>query len=412
MRTRAGAIARLHLAGRAITATVLATVALLLLPAGASAVITWTWPGQVQPTGQEQTVFDWTTQRCIDNNIPDAPPRAFRDSLNRIQLTSPHWDNYHMIGRTFDSLKQNCVETMGSGNNSNPAAFDDKEWISSPYTIDGTRIYALSHMEFQGNTFPGQCISGNYLKCFYASINLAVSKNRGATYTHATPPNHLVAAAPYQYFKEEGPYGIMSPSNIIKSPLDGYYYALVQSQRFLANREGTCVMRTRNLADPKSWRAWKDGSFSMTWKNPYQVIAMERAEPHVCDVVSFPQIEKMTASLTWNTHLDKFMLIDGAGKYYPDIAANRYGIYMSTSSDLVHWSDKDLVMEAPLVYAHGCTDVVGFPAALDHTSRSRNFETTGKNFYLYYTQMHKVSQTNCSILLDRDLIRIPVQLPG
>ena len=70
-------------------------------------------------------------------------------------------------------------------------------------------------------------------------------------------------------------------------------------------------MRTRNLADPKSWRAWKDGSYSMTWKNPYQVVAMERAEPYVCDAVELSRrSSKMTASLTWNTHLDKFLLID------------------------------------------------------------------------------------------------------
>ena len=71
-----------------------------------------------------------------------------------------------------------------------------------------------------------------------------------------------------------------------------------------------------------------------------------------------------------------------------------------------------LVMMAPLAYAYGCTDIIGFPSVLDYNSRSRNFETTGKNFFVYYTHMHKVSPTNCAIMLDRDLIRVPVALPG
>jgi hypothetical protein len=45
-----------------------------------------------------------------------------------------------------------------------------------------------------------------------------------------------------------------------------------------------------------------------------------------------------------------------------------------------------------------------YPALLDPASTSRNFETTGKTAYLYYTR-HNFGQGS----LDRDLIRISVE---
>ena len=57
-------------------------------------------------------------------------------------------------------------------------------------------------------------------------------------------------------------------------------------------------MRTCNLKDLKLHGGAEERPSSMRWKNPYQVVAMERAEPYVCDPVSFPAIERMTASST------------------------------------------------------------------------------------------------------------------
>jgi hypothetical protein len=44
---------------------------------------------------------------------------------------------------------------------------------------------------------------------------------------------------------------------------------------------------------------------------------------------------------------------------------------------------------------------------LDPASTSRNFETTGKNAYLYYTQFHT---QNCQQGPDRDLVRVPITI--
>jgi len=97
--------------------------------------------------------------------------------------------------------------------------------ISAPYTIGGTTVYALVHDEYQGNTHPGQCPSGEYFKCWYNAVTLAVSRDGGKTY--ADPAPRLVASVPYRYGPDQGPIGIFTPSNIVRNERDGYFYALV-----------------------------------------------------------------------------------------------------------------------------------------------------------------------------------------
>ena len=41
-------------------------------------------------SGPEEMVFDWTTDRCEDGNIPDIAARAFRDADGQVQLTIGH----------------------------------------------------------------------------------------------------------------------------------------------------------------------------------------------------------------------------------------------------------------------------------------------------------------------------------
>ena len=394
----------------ALTA-VLTAVVILVLPSLARS---YSFPPGVEQTGPEQILFDWSQNRCQDENIPDAPPRAVRDSWNRLQLLVTHWVNYRLIGRNFDDLKLDCRMTMGPLQNPNPAAYADKEWISSPYTIDGTHFWALGAQEFQGNTHASMCMTGNYFKCLYMSINLFASSNRGDTWAHGPPPTQVVATTPYQYFKDDGPYGPTTPTNIVRNPRDGYYYSMIRLQGYLAQKAGTCVMRTRALANPTSWRAWDGSSFSTRFKlTPYNVVRMERAEPFACEPVDYANIEKMTGSITWNKWLEKWMLIDTVGKYEPSLNHNVYGVYYALSDDLVHWDDRQLLMHVATLIDHVCgdEDPLVYPSAIDHSSRSRNFETTDQSFYLYFTRIHYASSP-CYQTLDRDLVRVPIRFTG
>jgi len=83
------------------------------------------------------------------------------------------------------------------------------------------------------------------------------------------------------------------------------------------------------------------------------------------------------------------------------------GVYYSLSRDLVHWSPRQLLMESQLrqTYRCGGSSPVSYPSAIDPHSPSRNFETTGPRFHLYFTRFNyrRCRQTN-----DRDLVRVAV----
>ena len=87
--------------------------------------------------GRAETVFDWSSQACAPENIPDLPVRAFRDYRGRVQLILAHDVNRRMVGPSLDRVGVDCAVTMRSTRNPDPAAFDDAEWIGSVFTRDG-----------------------------------------------------------------------------------------------------------------------------------------------------------------------------------------------------------------------------------------------------------------------------------
>ena len=164
-------------------------------------------------------------------------------------------------------------------------------------------------------------------------------------------------------------------------------------------------MRTANLENPNSWRAWDGSGFRVTFSNPYA--AAER-NTRPCEPVAHPQIADMTQSLTYSTYLDRYVLVGTSGKYDPGRREIVWGLYFSTSEDLISWSERRLLMEAELPHVHKCGDpsLRVHPSVLDPRSASRNFETVGKHAFLYFTRVRYDSA--CRQSSDRDLLRIAI----
>jgi hypothetical protein len=129
-----------------LLSTLFMTFVLIAAPAGYGDADT----GGVKIAGPEEVVFNWTNDRCAMWDIPDAPARAFRDADGKVQLIATHFINRRMVGDTLNSVKQDCNIIMDSHKNPDPSQFNDREWISSVYTLDGKTIYALVHNEYQG----------------------------------------------------------------------------------------------------------------------------------------------------------------------------------------------------------------------------------------------------------------------
>ena len=182
--------------------------------------------------------------------------------------------------------------------------------------------------------------------CDFNTITLARSTDGGESYTHAPAPAHLVAALPYQYIPSEGRLGYFTPSNIVEK--DGFYYSMILvSLAYKEQKSGVCLMRTQDLADPRSWRAWDGTGFNARFIDPYR----ESPEPysrHVCDPIDPDQLGVAGApnrSLTYNTYLGKYVATGTSNRY--DVAQGKdvWGFYFSLSDDLIHWTDLQIIME-------------------------------------------------------------------
>jgi hypothetical protein len=360
----------------------------------------------VEIVGAQKTLFDWSKQACEQRDIPDIPARAFRDARGDVHLIASGYVNRAMVGPDLNRIRQDCRVVMRSTLSGRPQLFADEEWIAAPYTFDGKTVFSLVHDEYHGwQHTAGDCFTRNWRQCLYNAVTLARSDDSGESFRHAVPPpGNLVASVPYRYVPGAGTYGVFNPSNIVKK--NDYYYSLVVVQPYRAQAGGTCIMRTRDLADPGSWRFWDGDGYNVTFMNPYKA-GTSAGGDHTCQPVSPERIGTMSSSLTFNTYFGKFLLV-GTGTVY-DAGKRRTvnGFYYSLSDDLIHWSQLSLIHEAELPWTYRCGDAdpVLYPSVLDPTSKSRNFETTGRHVNLYFTRFH---YTACRETLDRDLVQVPI----
>src|SRR5258705_6396387 len=64
--------------------------------------------------GAEETLFDWTTDRCNDLDLPDVYAHAIRTAAGLVLISGNAPDNYAMFGADFTSLARSCTPVMGS----------------------------------------------------------------------------------------------------------------------------------------------------------------------------------------------------------------------------------------------------------------------------------------------------------
>ena len=245
---------------------------------------------------------------------------------------------------------------------------------------------------------PAPCPSGEHYICTLISLTYAVSTDGGKTYTQPQAPAHLVANAPYQY-DPDVMRAIWQPSNIVKHPRDGYYYVLVQRDDLIPASstyvQGTCVMRTQTLDDPTSWRAWDGEGFNMRFINPYVETNVDPAQ-HTCQFVS-PENGALTYGLSYSTFFEKFVAVGVSGWPVP-------GFYFALSDDLINWTPKQLIMEAPQSFTtRGKMPYFPYPSLVDPDDPSISFDSVGQSPYMYF------SRTNSIWPLDIDLMRVRVR---
>ena len=244
-------------------------------------------------TGPPVYVYNWRTDHCpglrgelesggrcpndvqlgCDPDVPDAPLKAFRNASGTVVLLAPvDLGARSLVGPSLAAVRHDCHVYMNSTLDYDMADSACREWNQSPYAFPNGSIFALTHMEYHNHS--------NQMG-LWSSVTLLTSTDGGRRWAHAlAPPHHIVAAAPYRY-APSGPdsvlFGFRSPSNIIRSRADdGYFYAFVTAGwgRLTANpigqQPGACLMRSRDITSPSSWRAWDGSDFNVSLAvNPY-----------------------------------------------------------------------------------------------------------------------------------------------
>ena len=361
----------------------------------------------IEISGPEEVVFDWTTDRCSDIDLPDFPARAFRDSSNQVNLIASHYVARVFTGPDLNLVTRDCDIVMGSDRDTDPSMFNDGEWIGAVYTEDGNTIHALLHNEFEGWRHPGYCRTTGIwtADCWYNGLTAAVSTDSGQSFNHpVAPPLHLVASSPLIYENNQGPRGIFHPSNILRAA-DGYYYAFAHRVEVFAPPDGVkwaaCLMRTPDLADPDAWRFWDGAAFSGRFVNPYTDAFSDPAD-HYCAAVDLDDIRDMTQSLTWNDYLNRYVLIGASN------LGSTHGFYISYSENLIDWTLRSLIVERylPWYVPDASIPHYAYPSLLDPASTSMSFDTAGETGYIYYTRNNRMPSSGD---LDRDLLRLPVR---
>ena len=332
-------------------------------------------------------VLEWSSPVndtvTITGRVFDADPGGGNGVVARIakgsrELFSTVIENGDGHGTTFD---QRVLVSEGDVIRFSISARDDSGWDSTA---------------FDPGIDVGQppCPSQDHAFCTLISITSATSSDGGATFQHSSPPE-LVAVVPFRY-EPTWMRALWQPSNIVRSPRDGAYYALVQydahAQDGSEDVQGMCLIRTDDVADPHSWRAWDGrGGFSIPFHDPYS----GGSGGEECSLVT-PGIGALTYSLSYNSYLDAFIAVGvGTG-----------GFFYSTSDDLIHWSPRMLLMSATQTFTPGGNPpFLVYPTLIDPASPSRSFDVTGPAPYLYYTKMYGRSSHDGT-----DVLRVPVQL--
>ncbi len=452
---------------RSLTASIAAAfcclgTALCALAAYTAPALAYEFGSTANPLGP-QTVVD----RCADTSPPDQPVHAYRDGQGAVHLILsrgatwpatpgqpvPQDENRRLTGPELDGVAPvSCQAVLGHEGvaNEDPASYHWREWIAAPYRLPGTdTVHALVHTEFHPNEFnrPDLCTYGRsepvqaVSYCWLTAFTLATSADGGATFDHAQePPAHLVANIPYQYEKDSGATGYRAATNILKrtEPGGDFYYAMFDAKQYakgafaLENQQefGTCIMRTGDLADPTSWRAWDgDGSddsqngFTVQFAYPYPT---EPGSGHVCKPVNTPSgpgallTEDFTPrGLTYNSYFGRYLLLGNLVWIDPTDGKEYFHVIYSLSSDLLSWTAPQVIMRAPTMAqyrADGCTgpDVpIVFPSLVDPSDTSVNFERPSQTVNLYYVRREAINPNGCTLDFPgfgHKLVRIPIRL--
>jgi hypothetical protein len=385
-------------------------------------------PISIKIAGDKQPIPVWSStdswKKCHLIDVPDTPARAFVGrNTTTIQLVCGAIGYHDMHGLSVFNQTRSCKVAWNATLDPDPSMFAGNEFLDSPFRFDNGTVIALIHTEYPGDVYHScnalqdkeedqhghqnhrmenrhQQEMHNlqqkltYPTCWTVTIGLGISYDWGQTWQHvAQPPHHLVAAVPYRYNQSYLAYGWGDPSNIVYNSQDGYYYVTMYNRNQVGVQPpGVCVARTRDLMDPKSWRAWNGSSYSTSFIDPYRDNPKIMVD-HICETITFHPAEKYSKEkcnifgLVWSVYLNQFVATIGCS------GPQSHAFHFAISRDLIHWSNvQEFYSQSNLPPdVAAMTTSFNYPTFMDMNAYSRhndaNFYTIGKQAHLFWTSL-------------------------
>ncbi len=371
---------------------VMASIMVAAIPQAGSA---GTRTPELLVTGPVQTIYRWTTDRCDDEHLPDAPARAFRRADGRVALLATHRENWLLLGDTLENLRSEC-RTVLSTNSLKAQGGAGEHWIQAVYTTNGRQIHALVSQDFSKETRRKGCRpNGLAGQCWFNSIASATSDDMGETF--ALGPT--VAALGNEYPNgQTGRFGFFTTSNIAKGP-DGKNYMIAFTDSRKAR--GNCLFQTEDPTNPLRWRAWGGLRFDVD-------LTLFSAAAS-CVPIGVGVFQNEIRSLLWSPAHRLWFVVTTARLKMPGDEAPVPGFYASTSPDLFTWSPLQRIMKAPTrPREEQMQYFVSYPSLIDSGSRSLIFDTIeAGSLWLFFTWHHL---RNGQGTFNRDLVAVPLRL--
>ena len=300
-------------------------------------------------------VYNWSRDHCpryapmppaacvpdilehCDPDVPDACTRAWAPAAGGVRmLGSVDGVSRLQTGASLVALAHNCSAVYANATyDADPAHFRGHEWVEAPAVVSADAVFALTHVDTHD-------ARGAYL---YTSITLFASADGGATFAPARPPpGHLVAATPYDNSNlSTGVQGVGfgMPSSVLRDPATGLFYVMLLSswgENVRGQKGGLCLLRTADISDPGSWRAWNGSAFSATLNASPLLGPVPYPDAHTCEPLRDAAGDVLAMrhlSLLWSSFYKRYLLFgeaSGAG------ALGGRGWAFSLSDDLLNWS--------------------------------------------------------------------------
>ena len=314
-----------------------------------------TRPGvNIQITGANTQVFKADPAKgCGPTDIPDGPARAVRLADGTILMMASSAENFPFRGKSIETMQKSCQALFHGQENDDPRAFNDRSWLLTPFSLDGTHILGLIHNEFQGHRRAQLCPNGKYVSCWYNSVTGVISNDGGKTFARPTEGSFLVAAPRYRYDETVGSQaGYFNPTNIVPYKGSGSFAFLLYTPHVKDQEAGTCVLSSRTPLEFGSWRAYDGTEFTVDLStSPYQV--RPKARPKPCAPVSQRVLRWPVTSIVLHCNSGNYIaLMVGS-----DLSMGR-GSFYATSQDLIHWDGPAKLLDASLPSSFHCGEPV------------------------------------------------------